>query len=80
MSYRIELDYRALSGLDFSCSYKDRAFTAFNEYIESIGLKDKHYKNKIRKIWLSKTDYKYVKPFLNSLSVESIPFNIIKLK
>jgi hypothetical protein len=78
--YRIEIDYRELNGLDFSCRYKDQAFSLFNDYIKALKFKDKMYKNNMRKIWLTKTDYKYVKPFLNLLSFESIPFNIIKLK
>jgi hypothetical protein len=80
MSYRIEIDYRVLNKIDMCCKYKNEAFSLFNEYIEALEFKDKMYKNNMRKIWLSKTDYKYVKFFLSQLRCESIPFEVIKLK
>ena len=75
---KIIFDNRALDKIDWSCSYRDKALNAFNDYIEFLRLKDITYKNKTRKIWITKTDLKYIKYFLNRLQFESIPFELTK--
>lgn len=74
--YKVIFCDKQLSAIDFSCSYKDRAMSNFNHYVMAIGFKSKKYKNGLRKIWLSKTDLKYIKPFLLKLQFESIPFKL----
>ena len=78
--YRLELDFKVLNKIDMSCKYKYTALENFTDYVKALNFKSKEYKNGMYKIWLSKTDYKYTHPFIRSLGVESIPYNLVKLK
>jgi hypothetical protein len=78
--YRLEFDDRALSAIDWSNSYNYRCFDFFNNYVDAMGFKDKTYFNGKRKIWLTKTDWKYMRPFMRDLDFNGIPYNAVKLK
>jgi hypothetical protein len=78
--YRIEFKNEVINSVDWSCNYKNRAYESFNDFVDQLDFKRKVYKNGTRKIWITKTDFKYLNFFLKALSFEGIPFNFVTLK
>ena len=62
------------------CKYKNFALEAFNDFVDHNKLKDITYKNGTRKVWLTKTAYKFGSYLLNNLSSEGTPMKVDKLK
>ena len=60
--------------------YRDEAIMHLDDYIKCNKLKEKHYKNGNIDIWFSKSAYKYGKYLIDRLSIESIAYNVRKLK
>ena len=64
---------------DYS-KYKDHALNCFNDFVSSNKLKDKKYLNGSRKVWFTKSAFKYGSYLIDNLRFESVPLEVDKLK
>lgn len=75
--YRLNLPYNQFEGY---CKYKNAAYEQFFDAVDRIKPKSRAYKNGNRSYWFKNKDLASIKPILESMSFESIAFEVKKLK